>query len=89
MKLFKKRVDEAPAVGLHLRMGGGFFGVLGMFFGVPVFACLRMLVKWLMDRRLTRRGMPTEASAYVERKEALRQSHAAARADEGAEDKPE
>lgn len=70
-------------------VGGGFFGVLGMFFGVPVFACLRMLVKWLMDRRLTRRGMPTEASAYVERKEALRQSHAAARADEGAEDKPE
>ena len=70
-------------------VGGGFFGVLGMFFGVPVFACLRMLVKWLMDRRLARRGMPTEASAYVERKEALRQSRAAARADEGAEDKPE
>ena len=52
-------------------VGGGFFGVLGMFFGVPVFACLRILIKWLMDRRLAKRGMPTEASAYVERKEAL------------------
>ena len=55
-------------------VGGGFFGVLGMFFGVPVFACLRMLTKWLMDRSLARRGMPTEAGAYVERREALRRS---------------
>ena len=70
-------------------VGGGFFGVPGMFFGVPVFACLRMLVKWLMDRRLTRRGMPTEASAYVERKEALRQSRAAAKAEEEPEEKAE
>ena len=52
-------------------VGGGFFGVPGMFFGVPVFACLRILIKWLMDRRLAKRGMPTEAGAYVERKEAL------------------
>ena len=70
-------------------VGGGFFGVPGMFFGVPVFACLRMLVKWLMDCRLTRRGMPTEASAYVERKEALRQSRAAAKAEEEPEEKAE
>lgn len=70
-------------------VGGGFFGVPGMFFGVPVFACLRMLVKWLMDRRLTRRGMPTEASAYVERKEALRQSRAAGNAEGEPEEKLE
>ena len=70
-------------------VGGGFFGVLGMFFGVPVFACLRMLVKWLMDRRLARRGMPTEASAYVERKEALRQSRATGNAEDEAEDETE
>ena len=60
-----------------------------MFFGVPVFACLRMLVKWLMDRRLARRGMPTEASAYVERKEALRQSRATGNAEDEAEDETE
>ncbi len=70
-------------------VGGGFFGVPGMFFGVPVFACLRMLVKWLMDRRLTRRGMPTEASAYVERKEALRQSRTAGNAEEEPEESSE
>ena len=70
-------------------VGGGFFGVPGMFFGVPVFACLRMLVKWLMDRRLTRRGMPTEASAYVVRKEALRQSRAAGNAEGEPEEKSE
>ena len=61
----------------------------GGFFGVPVFACLRMLVKWLMDRRLTRRGMPTEASAYVERKEALRQSRTAGNAEENPEEESE
>lgn len=55
-------------------VGGGFFGVLGMFFGVPVFACLRLLVKWLVDGRLKARGMPTEASAYVARKESLHQT---------------
>ena len=70
-------------------VGGGFFGVPGMFFGVPVFACLRMLVKWLMDRRLARRGMPTEASAYVERKEALRQSRTAGNAEGEPEEKSE
>ena len=70
-------------------VGGGFFGVPGMFFGVPVFACLRMLVKWLMDRRLARRGMPTEASAYVERKEALRQSRTAGNPEEEPEDESE
>ena len=48
-------------------VGGGFGGVLGMFIGVPVFACVQELVKYLMDRRLRRRNMPTEAYAYVGR----------------------
>ncbi len=48
-------------------VGGGFGGVLGMFLGVPVFACVQELVKFLMDRRLRRRDMPTEAYAYVDR----------------------
>ena len=42
-------------------VGGGFGGVLGMFIGVPVFACVQELVKYLMDRRLRARNMPTEA----------------------------
>lgn len=48
-------------------VGGGFGGVLGMFLGVPIFACVQELVKYLLDRRLRRRNMPTEAYAYVER----------------------
>lgn len=48
-------------------VGGGFGGVLGMFIGVPVFACVQELVKYLTDRRLRRRNMPTGAYAYVGR----------------------
>ena len=48
-------------------VGGGFGGVLGMFLGVPIFACVQELVKYLLDRRLRRRDMPTEAYAYVDR----------------------
>ena len=48
-------------------VGGGFGGVLGMFIGVPVFACAQALLKYLMDKRLRKRNMPTEAYAYVGR----------------------
>ena len=48
-------------------VGGGFGGVLGMFLGVPIFACVQELVKYLLNRRLRHRDMPTEAYAYVER----------------------
>ena len=46
-------------------VGGGFFGVLGMFLGVPVCATLQMLGKYLVDRRLRKRDMPLDAAAYV------------------------
>ena len=46
-------------------VGGGFGGVLGMFLGVPLCACLRCLVKYIMDRRLRKRGMPVEAGEYA------------------------
>ena len=52
---------------VDILVGGGFGGVLGMFIGVPVFACVQELVKYLMDRRLRARNMPTEAYAYVGR----------------------
>jgi len=48
-------------------VGGGFAGVLGMFLGVPICACLHALAKYLMDNRLRQRHMPTEAGAYVRR----------------------
>jgi predicted PurR-regulated permease PerM len=52
---------------VSILVGGGFFGVLGMFFGVPVFAAVRTLIKYLVDRRLAGRDMPLEASAYIKR----------------------
>ena len=52
---------------VSILVGGGFFGVLGMFLAVPTFAALQALVKFLVDRRLEKRGMPTEANAYVGR----------------------
>ena len=51
-------------------VGGGIGGVLGMFLGVPVFACLQTLIKFLVDRRLAKRNMPLEARTYVERQRA-------------------
>ena len=50
-----------------ITVGGGFAGVLGMFLGVPIFACLQTLVKYLTDRRLEKRHMPLEACEYVHR----------------------
>ena len=48
-------------------VGGGFGGLMGMFLGVPICACLQALTKYLVDRRLRKRGMPVEAYAYVHR----------------------
>ena len=45
-------------------VGGTFFGVAGMFFGVPVFACLYSLTNFVIRRRLQKKGYPTETQAY-------------------------
>lgn len=37
-------------------LGGGFFGVLGMFLGVPVFACVYVSIKYYSAQRLRRKG---------------------------------
>ena len=52
--------------GGHSQLSGSFGGVLGMFLGVPVFACLQVLVKYLVDRRLRRRNIPTETILLCE-----------------------
>ncbi len=41
-------------------VGGGFFGVLGMFLGVPVFACLYALGNYYRDERLARKGIESD-----------------------------
>ncbi len=41
-------------------IGGGFFGVLGMFLGVPVFACLYTVVNYHRDKRLKIKGVEND-----------------------------
>ncbi len=48
-------------------VGGGFFGLMGMFLGVPICACLQELVRFLVNRRLKKRNMPLDARTYVTR----------------------
>ena len=38
-------------------IGGGFFGVAGMFLGVPVFACLYAAAGYYSDKRLQKKGV--------------------------------
>ena len=41
-------------------IGGGFFGVAGMFLGVPVFACLYAAVNYFSDKRLRKKGVVSD-----------------------------
>jgi len=45
--------------------GGGLFGVAGMFFGVPVFACFYTAVRTYSSYRLKKKGLPTETVDYA------------------------
>ena len=45
-------------------VGGSFFGVAGMFFGVPVCACAYSLVNLIVESRLLRKNRPVETEAY-------------------------
>ncbi|MCI8690473.1 MAG: AI-2E family transporter [Oscillibacter sp.] len=46
-------------------VGGSFFGVVGMFFGVPVCACLYSAANFFLDVRLRKKGLPQETRAYA------------------------
>lgn len=45
---------------------GGFYGILGMFIGVPVFAVIYAFVKRFVNRKLKSRGLPSETEKYEE-----------------------
>ena len=47
-------------------VAGGFFGVIGMLVGVPVFAVLYYLMTTFVNYRLHRKNMPTESAFYDE-----------------------
>ncbi len=46
-------------------IGGGFFGVLGMFLGVPVAACLYSGIRFWLEYRLEKKDLPTDTASYV------------------------
>ena len=50
---------------IAILVGGSFFGVAGMFFSVPVCACLYSLVAFLVDRRLAEKDLPVEMEHYT------------------------
>ncbi len=45
---------------------GSFFGFVGMVIGVPLFSVLYTIIKEHTEKRLERRGLPTETEAYSE-----------------------
>ncbi len=49
---------------LAILVSGHFFGVVGMFFGVPACACLYGLVHFYVEVRLDRKGMPSDTESY-------------------------
>ncbi len=44
---------------------GGFFGVAGMIFSVPLFAVLFYCIKMAVDRSLSKKNMPTAGDDYI------------------------
>ena len=46
-------------------VGGGLWGVLGMFLAVPVFACIYVGVRNYASYRLKKRGLPTDTASYT------------------------
>lgn len=49
---------------IAILIGGSFFGLPGMFFGVPVCACLYSLFTFLVDTRLKKKRLPLAVRAY-------------------------
>ena len=50
---------------IAILVGGSFFGVAGMFFGVPVCACLRYAGAFVVQRRLEARNLPIDIESYA------------------------
>lgn len=49
---------------LAILLGGGLFGVTGMFLSIPVFALLYAIAQAVIDARLIQRGLPTGIAQY-------------------------
>ncbi len=45
-------------------VGGGLFSFAGMLLGVPVFVCVFTLIKYFVNRKLERSGLPTSSEEF-------------------------
>jgi len=50
-----------------ITLGGGLFGVFGMFVGVPVFTIIYHVFNEFVTARLKKKGLPAEMSAYSQK----------------------
>lgn len=50
---------------ISIVIGGGFFGILGMFLSVPICAVLYMLFKDFVENRLRKRNLPRSTTQYI------------------------
>ncbi len=57
---------SALMVVVSITVGGGFFGFMGMFLGVPTFAVLSYLLRCFIHYRLRKRGLPPEHENYID-----------------------
>ena len=50
---------------VSILLGGGFFGVMGMYLGTPVFAVIYSFIRRAVASKLTKKGLPSETSRYL------------------------
>ena len=51
---------------VSISIGGGFFGFMGMFLGVPTFAVISYLFRCFIHYRLRKKGLPAEHENYID-----------------------
>ena len=56
---------SALSVLIAISIGGGLFGLVGMFLGVPAYAVIREIVKQHIDKRLKKRSLPKSLDFYM------------------------
>ena len=56
-------------------VGGGLFGIAGMFLGVPVFAVIYNAIRRIVEKRLSKKGLPTSTAAYYSIKTIVPNKH--------------
>ena len=63
--ILKDYVGMSPLwILISIVIGGGLFGFIGMLLSIPTFSLLYAIVRTVIERRLTQKGMPTASSYY-------------------------